>query len=279
VCFPQPTRVGDSLRALTKVLNRKERGAGEPGIVHVQTLGVNQKDEICVRYERKILIPPRPPGIRPEVKNEVRAPQEKTPFAWPETPQITIPAGASHVIPGWTAGATFFDDFKENEVIVHANGRTITDEHVPWTYRLGNTHPLHYDSVYSHAQASPMGGNPVVYGGLVFSWIAGLASRDMTENMIWDLGYTEGYHTQPARTGDTLYAVSRVLSKAEGPAPGTGIITAQLIGLKNVRADEAIAKHSHALFIKENDKKKMGLEKIPEKIFEIERKILVRKRS
>lgn len=50
--------------------------------------------------------------------------------------------------------------------------RTITDEHVPWTYRMGNTHPLHYDRLYSSGLSGPMSGEPIVYGGLVFGWLS-----------------------------------------------------------------------------------------------------------
>lgn len=278
-CFPRVTRVGETLRALTRVVDRKVRGDGEPGIVHVQTLGLNDQNEICVRYERKIMIPSRKntDASKNSQSQPQPCPQNQIQFPWPDQPILCLPKTVSQVLPGWTAGATFFDDFSVGDVILHFNGRTITDEHFGWTYRLGNTHPLHYDSVYTHALPAPMGGKPVVYGGLVFSWIAGLASRDTTENMIWDLGYTQGYHTQPTRAGDTVYAISRILAKEEGPLPASGVLTIQLIGLKNITADQAYSKFGHTLFLKENDKKKMGLEKISEKIFEIERKILVRK--
>ena len=58
-------------------------------------------------------------------------------------------------------------------------------------------------------------------------------------------------------------------------------MTFQLIGVKNVTGGAAIekptAKH---LFMKENDKKKPpGKQKITDKIFEVERRVLVRKRS
>ena len=62
--------------------------------------------------------------------------------------------------------------------------------------------------MYSAARSGAMSGEPIVYGGLVFAWLAGLASRDTSENALWDLGYTEGYHTQPTVGG--RHAVRRV---------------------------------------------------------------------
>ena len=49
-----------------------------------------------------------------------------------------------------------------------------------------------------------MSGEPIVYGGLVFAWIEGLASRDVSENALGDLGYTEGYHTANVRRGHAV---------------------------------------------------------------------------
>ena len=144
-----------------------------------------------------------------------------------------------------------------------------------------------------------MSGEPIVYGGLVFAWLEGLASRDTTENALATLGFTEGYHTQPAFAGDTVYAISRVLDvspvgsnasassakadlkamSAEAVADGTldaGVVTFQLIGVKNLRGGEALEKFGAALFAKENEKKD---QKISEKIFEIERRVLIRARG
>ena len=53
----------------------------------------------------------------------------------------------------------------------------------------------------------------------------------------------------------------------------------QLIGVKNIKTKEAFDKYGADLFIKENDKKDLGKEKIPEKIFEIERRLLMKKKS
>lgn len=274
VNFLQPVYPGDTITARSKVLSRKERGEGKPGIVHVRTLGMNQNDEVVIQYERKIMIPPRGPG-------ESRPGDPSAAFPAIEHPQIKLPGlkkpDAKFV--SQTGSDTYFEDFEPGRIIIHRNMRTITDEHVPWTYRMGNTHPLHYDRLYSMGLSGPMSGEPIVYGGLVFAWLIGLASRDTTENMLFDLGYTEGYHTQPAISGDTVGSISRVLAVHEGPVPGTGIVHFQFIGVKNIKTVDAYDQFGEDLFIKENSKKDMGKEKIPAKIFEIERKVLLKKRG
>ena len=126
-----------------------------------------------------------------------------------------------------------------------------------------------------------MSGNPIVYGGLVYAWLEGLASRDITENAIWELGFTEGYHTQPAIAGDTVSAISHILNVEDAPGELSGkasIVTLQFIGVKNITATAALEKHGTDLFIKENSKKGLGKEKIADKIFEIERRLLIKTR-
>ena len=48
--------------------------------------------------------------------------------------------------------------------------------------------------------------------------------------------------------------------------------------MKNVSAARALDAHGDELFLRENDKKKRGLEKLPAKIFEIERRMLINRR-
>ena len=274
VHFPRPAYPGDTLRSLTKVLARQDRGEGNPGIVTVRTLGLNQRDEVVVQYDRKIMIP-----LAKERGNESKKAVKTKVFPEMDFLEIQFPKAGSTPPPLLTGQDTYFEDFRVGDIFVHPNGRTITDEHFAWTYRVGNTHPLHYDKIYTAGLSGPMSGNPIVYGGLVFAWLAGLASRDTTENALWDLGYTEGYHTQPSISGDTVYAISRVLTKEEGPVESNaGIVQFQLIGVKNIRGVEAVEKFGSDLFIKENNKKKTGKEKISEKIFEIERRVLIKKR-
>jgi 2-methylfumaryl-CoA hydratase len=276
--FLRPVYPGDTVRALTRVVSQRDRGADKPGIAHIQTLGLNQRNEVVLQYERKIMVRHRPDDAAPAAP----AP-ETAAFPWEEAPECQLPIGAPAASGGLTGPNTYFEDFAPGDIIVHANGRTITDEHLPWTYRVGNTHPLHYDRVYSTGLSGAMSGEPIVYGGLVFAWLEGLASRDVSENALWELGFTEGYHTQPAVSGDTVAAVSRVL--ACEPAPDDqvelpcGVVTLQLIGVKNISAAEAVSTFGQELFLKEGAKKKLGKQKIDQKIFEIERRLLIKRRA
>lgn len=269
VKFSSPVFPDDTLRAFTKVLDKKERGADKPGIVTIRTVAQNQSNHTVLQYDRKIMVPPS--GKKSQASTLV---QKILPEVGSE-PSYALPPSAEFPR-DLTGVATYFENFSVGDIIVHANGRTVTDEHYGWTYRVMNTHPLHFDRLYSTGRSGKMSGEPIVYGGLVFAWLCGLASRDTSENAIWDLGYTEGYHTQPLVSGDTLYAISRVLAH-EDFDKRAGIVTFQLIGVKNIKSSEALEKYASDLFVKENNKKDLGKEKIPEKVFEIERRLLIKK--
>jgi 2-methylfumaryl-CoA hydratase len=274
--FLRPVYPGDTLRALTRVHDCRERGEGKPGIVHIQTLGLNQSDRVVLQYERKIMVPS---SNRAAEKAPVD-PTDAAAFPWVDEARVELPLAAGPYPRGLTGDQTYLEDFQPGDIIVHEHGRTITDEHMYWTCLVDNTHPLHTDRIYSTSLGGPMSGEPIVYGGLVFSWLEGLASRDISENALWELGFTEGYHTQPAQSGDTVAALSRVLSVEAGPPElDAGILTIQLIGVKNVSGSEALERHGPDLFIKENNKKKIGKEKISSKIFEIEQQFLVKRRN
>ena len=274
VQFLRPVYSGDTLRGYTQVVDRKARGQDKPGIVLIRTLGVNQHNQVVLQYERKIMV-----DWRGDRLPTTPAPTTPVEFPWVEHPVVDLPINPGNYPPQLTGPNTYFEDFALGDLIVHANGRTITDEHMALTYLVGNTHPLHFDRVYSTGLSGKMSGEPIVYGGLVFAWLEGLASRDVSENALWELGFTEGYHTQPAVSGDTVAAMSRVVATETLPnSDSAGIVTFQFIGVKNISAAAALEAYGADLFIKENDKQKLSKEKLSSKIFEIERRLLIKRR-
>ena len=274
VQFLRPVYPGDTLRGYTKVIDRKARGEDKPGIVLIRTLGLNQHNQVVLQYERKIMV-----GYRGDRLPTTPAPTTPVEFPWVEHPVVDLPITGGNYPAQLTGPNTYFEDFALGDLIVHVNGRTITDEHMAWTYLVGNTHPLHFDRVYSTGLSGKMSGEPIVYGGLVFAWLEGLASRDVSENALWELGFTEGYHTQPAVSGDTVAALSRVVATETLPnTDSAGIVTFQFIGVKNISAAAALETYGADLFIKENDKQKLSKEKLSSKIFEIERRLLIKRR-
>ena len=163
-----------------------------------------------------------------------------------------------------TRGDNLYEDFTVGEVIVHPRGRTVSDEHMMLTNMVLNTAQLHFNQAMCDADPKTYyGGKRIVYGGIVFAFVSGLASGETAENAVAELSYDEGRHLNPVFAGDTLFAESTVLSKTDddprisGSAPGlkpgmAGVVKFLLQG-KNQRGEVVleitrelvILKHEH----------------------------------
>ncbi|MES1248248.1 MAG: MaoC family dehydratase [Actinomycetota bacterium] len=61
VRLPAPVFAGDTIRAETEILSKRE-SASRPGqgVVTVRTRGLNQRDEVVIEFERAVLVPIAP---------------------------------------------------------------------------------------------------------------------------------------------------------------------------------------------------------------------------
>jgi acyl dehydratase len=116
----------------------------------------------------------------------------------------------------FTRDDNLYEDFTPGETIVHPRGRTLSDEHMLWTNFVLNTAQLHFNQKMcdDHPEVN-FGGRRVVYGGIVFAFVAGLASEETEENALAQLSWDEGRHLNPVFAGDTLFAESTVVGKTE----------------------------------------------------------------
>ncbi len=149
----------------------------------------------------------------------------------------------------FTRDDNLYQDFTVGETIVHPRGRTISDEHMMWTHFVLNTAQLHFNQKLcdDHPEVA-FGGRRVVYGGIVFAFVAGLASEETEENAIAHLSYDEGRHLTPVFAGDTLFAESTVVSKTEDDPrlsafgkPGQAGVVKFLLRGKNQKGDVVLA--------------------------------------
>ena len=278
VRFPQACYAGDTLHASSTVLGVKPASEGERGVVHVRTVLAAEDERVVCQFERKVLV-----KARGKIPGESSAAPGHAPLAAAaSTPVARLPALFERPLPIQGKGGFpgFFEDFKEGDVLCHDIGRTVSEaEHMQLTYLFRNSHPLHFEEPYARTGFAK---TRVVYGGLVFGWVASLASRDTSGNSLWEAGFDRGAHPAGVVAGDTLYAASRVL-KCEMHAPGAGLVTFKLVGTKNVKPS-ALLDAGSDLFTEEL--KKTGSQgsaasaaKVKEKVFEIERTVLIRSRA
>lgn len=269
VRFPEPAYAGDTVTASSKVLDSKLSKSGDKGVVHVRTVLQNQGGNVVCAFERKALIRagkvegrPKDPAssfVQPELKDV------------PRLPPPLREGRATIIRDGGFAG--FYEDFEPGQVYAHDIGRTVGEsEHMQLTMLVRNSHPLHFDAQYCKEKSFTK--NRVVYGGLVLSWVISLMSRDLTGNGLWDMGLDEGAHPNPTHAGDTLFTACRVESKKE-MGPDTGAVTFRIVGLKNEHP-RGLLEQGADLFTPEMKKTKE--DKIPHKVVEITRTVLLRKR-
>lgn len=267
VRFPNACHPGDSVRASSRVLDARPAKSGDRGVVHVRTLLVNQDDAVVCAFERKAL-------VRGGGKLQGRPASRLAPVAQPDPgdlPRLPEPLRERRALPRALDLPGYYEDFAPGDVILHGVGKTVGEsEHMQLTALCRNTHPLHFEEPY--ARAHGFAGTRVVYGGLVFAWVASLASRDTTGQSLWDLGFDQGAHPAGVVAGDTLYAASRVLA-VEDRGADAGAVTFKLVGTKNARPGDLLAQGAD-LFADELTKKEG---KVKEKVFEIQRTVLVRK--
>jgi len=296
--FPNAAYSGDTLSVYSEILGlRVSESKPDRGVVHLRTTGVNQDGLVVVTFERKALIPtghlegrahpdaafdpPNSVAVSKDtpISDETRSagtgmdslksviPEQALPAPAPVAPvrDGSMPPELSGeiTIPRWRGRPRgCFEDFEVGDVILHSIGHTVGEsEHMQLTILTRNSHPLHFDEVYCRERSFTK--TRVVEGGLVFAWIASLASRDTTANALWEIGYDKGSHPNPLLAGDTLYAASRVAEKQER-ANRTGIVRFKLVGVKNERPATLLAAGLD-LFDGRSD----------QKVFEIERAVLL----
>jgi 2-methylfumaryl-CoA hydratase len=274
--FPNAAYSGDTLSVYSEILGvRVSESKPDRGVVHLRTTGVNQDGVEVVTFERKALIPTgklegraHPDMVQRASETSESGSDSSSSEAGSEHRLKSIPHELAGEIttPVWQGRPRgLFEDFEEGDVILHSIGHTVGEsEHMQLTILTRNSHPLHFDEVYCRERSFTK--TRVVEGGLVFAWAASLASRDTTANALWEIGFDKGSHPNPVLAGDTLYAASRVIEKQDRDEQ-MGLVRFKLVGVKNERPATLLA---------------AGLDlfegKFDQKVFEIERTILLPKR-
>ena len=122
-----------------------------------------------------------------------------------------------------TGEKNYFEDFEVGLTIRHARGKTVTPlENVLITNMVMNTAQSHFNE---HFMENSAFGGILVYGGVSFSLVLGLACQDCCENAIAEVGLDNIKLAKPVSHGDTLYAYSEVLATEVGDRLDAGFVT------------------------------------------------------
>lgn len=218
-----PVQPGDTLRAVSDVIGVKENSNGKTGVVWVRTRGLNQRGEEVMSYVRWVMINKRDAASP--------APAETVPQL-PKAVAGSDLSGVPHMT-GWdftqSGSGHVYEDYAVGEKINHVDGMTVEEaEHQIATRLYQNTAKVHFDA---HGQKASRFGKRLIYGGVVIS-IARSLSFNGLENAGQILAINAGSHVNPLFAGDTIYAWSEVLDKAELSA-GAGALRLRLVAVKD----------------------------------------------
>jgi 2-methylfumaryl-CoA hydratase len=226
--FLIPVYPGDTLSAVSEVIGVKENSNGKTGVVYVRTTGFNQQSEAVLSYVRWVMV------------NKANA---SSPAPSPILPDLPAFVPADHLpapAPFWSgnydailAGSPFgYEDYEVGERINHVDGMTVEEaEHQIATRLYQNTAKVHFDAI---SQAKSRQGRRLIYGGVVISIARALAFNGLA-NAAEILAINGGRHINPLFAGDTIYAWSEVLDKAD-LGQGQGALRLRLIATKNIPA-------------------------------------------
>jgi 2-methylfumaryl-CoA hydratase len=157
----------------------------------------------------------------------------------PEMPKEVPPAALTLPRPlnldeyePWVSGGkSYFEDYEKGERIDHVDGMTIEEaEHATATRLYQNTAKVHFDGL---AAKSTRFGKRLIYGGHIISLARSLSFNGL-ENVLGILAWNGGAHANPTFAGDTIYAYTEVLDKADLQSrSAVGALRLRLVGLKN----------------------------------------------
>ncbi len=239
--FLTPVFPGDTLCAISEVIGVKENSNGKTGVVYVHTTGFNQEGEAVLSYVRWVMVN----------KGDLTKPAA-TPVV-PDLAAFVVASDLPMPAPDWAANYDgelagsehAYEDYEIGEKIDHVDGMTVEEaEHQIATRLYQNTAKVHFDGV---AQAASRYGRRLIYGGVVISIARALAFNGLA-NAAEILGINGGRHVNPLFAGDTIYAWSEVLDKAE-LGNGQGALRIRMIATKNVAASHFPASDDPAVVL------------------------------
>lgn len=221
---------GDTLSARSTVIGLKQNSNGKTGVVHVRSVGCNQRGESVLDLVRWVMVRKRDPAAA--------APAPRV----PET-AATVPPAAFHLPDGLAAAADpgaiatatgepwTWEDYQPGDRIDHRDGMTIEEaEHMMATRLYHNTARVHFNQ---HAESAGRFGRRIVYGGHVISLARALSVNGLA-NAIKVVAINGGRHVAPCFAGDTVYAWSEVLESLALPAQSRfGAVRLRTVALKD----------------------------------------------
>jgi 2-methylfumaryl-CoA hydratase len=209
--FLAPVYPGDTLTATSEVIGLKENSSRKTGVVYVRSSGLNQDGTRVLEYVRWVMVRKRDEAAPPPGDHVPRLPQMLEPRLLGDAcPPIDVAAYDFDL-----AGNPYrFDDYAVGEKIDHVDGMTVEEaEHQLATRLYQNTARVHFNQ---YTEGTGRFGRRLVYGGHVISLARALSFNGLG-NAFHVAAINGGRHVAPLFAGNTVFAWSEVIDKAELP--------------------------------------------------------------
>ena len=221
---------GETLSAVSEVIGLKESSNRQTGVVYVRSTGFDAAGEAVLTYCRWVLVRKRDAATAPARPSTCRtcrrqsSPRRSAPACPPIDSRRLRPRARRQPAPlrrlrGRRDASTIVDGMTVEEA-----------EHQLATRLYQNTARVHFDQ---HAAKDGRFGRRLIYGGHVISLARALSFNGLA-NAFHVAAINGGRHVAPLFAGDTVYAWSEVLAKAELPGrTDVGALRLRTVATKN----------------------------------------------
>jgi 2-methylfumaryl-CoA hydratase len=226
--FLAPVYPGDTLSAVSEVIGLRENSNRKTGVVYVRSTGLRQDGARVLEYVRWVMVRKRDetapaPGERvPKLANALEADALGRACPAIETASYDFEL---------TGSPRRWSDYAEGERLDHIDGITVEEaEHQLATRLYQNTARVHFNLF---AEKQGRFGRRLIYGGHVMSMARALSFNGLA-NAFHVAAINGGRHVAPLFAGDTVFAWSQVLARAELPGRGdVGALRLRTIATKD----------------------------------------------
>ena len=226
--FLLPVFPGDTLSATSEVIGLKENASRTTGVVYVRSTGFNADGAAVLDYVRWVMVRKRDaaaaaPGEHVPTLPKAVAVEDIGKACPPLRPDAydDALAGSRHR----------FGDYAPAERIDHDDGMTVEEaEHQIATRLYQNTAKVHFNQL---AATESRFGRRLIYGGHVISLARALSFNGLG-NAFHIAAINAGRHVAPLFAGDTVFAWSEVIARADLPGRNdVGALRLRLVATRN----------------------------------------------
>lgn len=209
--FLAPVYPGDTLNAVSEVIGLKENSSRKTGIVFVRSVGYRSDGTQVLEYVRWVMVRKRDESAAVSGEHVPRLPTALDPKMLGDA---CPPVDTNAYDNGLAGSAHRFGDYNVGEKIDHIDGITVEEaEHMIATRLYQNTARIHFNQF---AEGQGRFGRRLIYGGHVISLARALSFNGLA-NAFHVAGINGGRHVAPLFAGNTVFAWSEILAKAELP--------------------------------------------------------------